>query len=524
MPETGGKQGEQTLQADNQTAQSSSRQIGKPYAVVRGVGILIACFTALCFLCSLGSTAVNFSDLKEQGVELIPENPGSFIRSLILYTAGAGILSWVLRKLHRHLGLKRTVLTVCGVELVLSLALIFLLQYAPVADQKLVADSASQINQGDYSSLDVHSYGYLAAHQNQLGMVSLLRVLFFLFGDGNYLSFQILNAILAVLGIGWCGARIVQQIWESEDTTLWYETLYLTALPILIYVPYLYNDLLSTSLVMIAAALFLDSSFPKHVLSFFVLALAVSLRHNALIPAIAFALAILFSRKYRLNSRLLQIACLAALIWGLNWLIRLPYREALKGVSSIPAIAYVAMGMQGRGGGYNGFNAQVYWNSGGDPDLIQERCLEVMDKSIADWKANPDLFRTFLRFKFQSQWNAPAYECLQMVLYTSNGSSALVASLQNGLLRRLLQSFLKGFELFYYPALTAGVLALRKKDGQNSVLAYTIFGGFLFSMIWEAKSRYILPYMVYGLTIACFGLHAGWQALHRHLPVHKARP
>ena len=46
-----------------------------------------------------------------------------------------------------------------------------------------------------------------------------------------------------------------------------------------------------------------------------------------------------------------------------------------------------------------------------------------------------------------------------------------------------------------------------------SVLAYTIFGGFLFSMLWEAKARYILPYLIYGLPLAAIGLKSFFRFL-----------
>ena len=46
----------------------------------------------------------------------------------------------------------------------------------------------------------------------------------------------------------------------------------------------------------------------------------------------------------------------------------------------------------------------------------------------------------------------------------------------------------------------------RKKDLEDQVLLLTIFGGFLFHMLWEAKGRYILPYFVMMLPMAAIGL------------------
>ena len=46
----------------------------------------------------------------------------------------------------------------------------------------------------------------------------------------------------------------------------------------------------------------------------------------------------------------------------------------------------------------------------------------------------------------------------------------------------------------------------RKKPLEEQVLLITIFGGFLFHMLWEAKGRYILPYFVMMLPMAAVGL------------------
>lgn len=46
----------------------------------------------------------------------------------------------------------------------------------------------------------------------------------------------------------------------------------------------------------------------------------------------------------------------------------------------------------------------------------------------------------------------------------------------------------------------------KKKDLEQQILLITVFGGFLFHMLWEAKGRYILPYFVMLLPMAAVGL------------------
>ena len=45
--------------------------------------------------------------------------------------------------------------------------------------------------------------------------------------------------------------------------------------------------------------------------------------------------------------------------------------------------------------------------------------------------------------------------------------------------------------------------------------AITILGGFLFSIIWEAKSRYVLPYYVLMIVYAAYGIYCIHQMVER---------
>ena len=45
-----------------------------------------------------------------------------------------------------------------------------------------------------------------------------------------------------------------------------------------------------------------------------------------------------------------------------------------------------------------------------------------------------------------------------------------------------------------------------ERAGGSGTLVITVFGGFLFHMLWEAKGRYILPYFVMMLPMAAVGI------------------
>ena len=52
------------------------------------------------------------------------------------------------------------------------------------------------------------------------------------------------------------------------------------------------------------------------------------------------------------------------------------------------------------------------------------------------------------------------------------------------------------------------LISRRKKREplENEILLIVILGGILFHMLWEAKSRYVLPYFVMMLPLAAAGI------------------
>ena len=62
----------------------------------------------------------------------------------------------------------------------------------------------------------------------------------------------------------------------------------------------------------------------------------------------------------------------------------------------------------------------------------------------------------------------------------------------------LLQGFMKVYQLFMYGSIFFLLLADRKgmKNADKYVLLIAVFGGFIFSMLWESKPRYVMPYFL----------------------------
>ena len=53
----------------------------------------------------------------------------------------------------------------------------------------------------------------------------------------------------------------------------------------------------------------------------------------------------------------------------------------------------------------------------------------------------------------------------------------------------------------------------RKNDILQCLMLIGVFGGFLFSILWEAKSRYVLPYIVLLIPYMALGISAAQNCL-----------
>lgn len=103
--------------------------------------------------------------------------------------------------------------------------------------------------------------------------------------------------------------------------------------------------------------------------------------------------------------------------------------------SGVPALSYVAMGMQGssRGNGwYNGFNFSTYADNNLDRGAANQASREAIAASLAHFREDPDYALRFYGTKFLSQWTDGSYFCRQATLQHTDGRAGIVESLYTG--------------------------------------------------------------------------------------------
>ncbi|MCD8326458.1 MAG: glycosyltransferase family 39 protein [Lachnospiraceae bacterium] len=402
---------------------------------------------------------------------------------------------------------------------------------APRDDQALLCSYARFFNEGDFSGLGRGEY--VGIYRQQLGMITLLRVLFFFFGAGNYRSFQYLSAVLAGFLV-YFGYRIVRELAGEEQTAgMIYLLLMLCCIPMYVYVPFVYGDLISCVFLFLAAWMLLSGlrefSWKKAMVCGLAAGLSVQLRQNCLIVIIAFALVLLIKLlSIRKREALILFCSLMAGVLLTGGMVSAIYHDKIPEDSeSMPVLLHIAMGTmwdRENPGWYDFYNLETFETAGYDAAAASEAARETIRDFVVSSVENPAYAADFYYNKMIAQWEAPMYQCLVMNNVIVGEQGRIAASLYRGRLSQLAEAFMNIFQLLVYGAILI-LLFFKRKEWcgiEKYVLLIAVFGGFLFSMIWEAKTRYVLPYMLCMIPYAAVGL-AGLPAekITAKLPVRK---
>lgn len=457
--------------------------------------------------------------------EEIPYEKRDIILVVLLICAGLAFLmyqvsEWILRKGdNREKYIRILLLVVLVYTACFGIVWVFGARCIPVGDQASVCTAAEGFRNGDYSMLTRDSYEkYLFIHPHQLGLTALIELIFAIFGNGNFLAFELLNCLGVTICV-YSGYRITCLL--TEDRRAWIYDLLLSAacFPLLFYVTFVYGEIPSITCSLLAVWMFLAYQ-KKEKVKYLVgccaaCSLACLIRNNSLILLIAFV-CILFvigigKRKWKawLAAGVLILSLLAS-----RWALRTIYeqRADLKLNEGAPMILYIAMGMQkgeGAPGWSNGYILHAYWGEAEfDGALATRIAKQDIQASMAGFRADPLYAARFYQEKFTSQWNDPTYECFAMTHINGWERCGVVNSMYDGKLHALMTWLMNQYQSLIFIGVFLWLIYSfwRKKELEDRVLLITIIGGFLFHMIWEAKGRYILPYFVMMLPMAAIGV------------------
>lgn len=395
----------------------------------------------------------------------------------------------------------------------------------PEADQWNISYYADVFNQGDY--LGFQKGKYIATCPHQLGMVTLLRILYTLTKPYCYLAFRLIS-VASVGIIVYIGYELVRRFSKANAfTELIYLMLAVLCYPMYVYTLFIYGEVSSTAVLFIAALLVVscleDFHWAKVVGLLVCAGLSTQLRQNSLIVLIGFmvVIAVKLIQKFHWKRLVMLLVIPIGILLG-DMTIKGIYKDQFQeDGQAIPTMLYITMGTnweEQNPGWFSGYNYSVFFENDCDPEQATEVAKQDFKAFVSYCIENPSYAVKFYKEKFIAQWNEPMYHCLVMNCKIVEEQSPIMHSLYFGKLRIATEEFMNIYQLVIYTAILGWMLSdlyryskkglqqIKQQGIEQQILMVGIFGGFLFSMIWEAKTRYIFPYFLMMMPYAALGI------------------
>ena len=396
----------------------------------------------------------------------------------------------------------------------------------PTGDQGSIYYSALGFLQGEYGALQSGSYCGLFPHQ--LGLAALEEGLFRLTGMTDYHLLQYIFVGMTVLQTVFLYSMLREMTRDFTWIVLGTVLEGLSMAPVF-YSSWIYGETPYVFFAMLAAwmlAAYAKKGQTRYLICFVAaVTMAMLVRENALILITAFALVAVVRGIVKKDLRLLIAIACAFLLPVLCYQGIFGMYERRSGIAhsdGMPSNDYVYIGLmetEGRYGWDYYPSTQVYYDNDTDSERTKAAVDELLAIRWSEMTAERGYLFRFFKGKVLSQWNAPLYQSLYFTFAHEDvhleRAADFLDSLSTDRFFRVLWLADRIQFVLYLGMLCYFVFAVRKNsDTLGHLLAVTIIGGFLFSVIWEAKTRYIFPYymMMFPTAVVGYAEMAKWAA------------
>lgn len=392
----------------------------------------------------------------------------------------------------------------------------------PYWDQAQVLADAKMFMKGDFSDM---TNLYLKKFPQQFGLI-FCEVPFLKIWD-DFGVFQYMNVVF-ILAIILLSYLLVNELFENETVNFFTIVAVTAFLPMYVYVSFVYGDIPAVAGCLAIALLivnWLKKPLWGHTVTPILLScIFILARENIIIFLIAVAITITVEAIRRKKSYFMIVAVLIVVLPLLSSKLVLKYYEYRGGIqinNPIPSISWIAMGLQGEVedgtgvGYYNGYNEATWWYQGATKAAAKEYVSKDLKERIEFFKDNPKYAYDFFTFKIQEQWLEPSFDSFYMTVTNSENALKMAREFYSSDGPERVTDFMNRFmSVAYSFAFIYMLYALKHGEHPYEMLMAVAFvGGFLFSIIWEAKGRYTMPYFIFMLVYTANGLFVSCKLL-----------
>lgn len=428
----------------------------------------------------------------------------------------------------------KIILLVCAIILYIIVNVLWIqtTKVEPVADQKVVHELAQKIANGEEEQLKKSEY--LERNPQQIGTSYFIATIYNIFNSTNHQIIQYINVLCNIVSIIFMYLIMKQFLKEYKFNTWIYFIISFTFMPLILLSTFVYGDYIGLMLSCVGIYMIMKYADKQKVRYLFVSAMLLALSYIVKSNYLIFVLAIII---YLVLDFLKKKDWKKILFIALFILITLLPNTILKNVisnkleldknRSIPTSAYIYMGMNegSRSNGWYNQTMDYAWTNIDDarthyPERIKERVTELVESPLYTVKFYAKkVISMWTEVQFGSIWyNLPFQANNHEEFLNLMSEDSVFLSVCQGKVNSMLEIFQRAIVLLLLLGTLLAIWKNRKDINLNLILLLTIFlGGFFFHIIWEAKSRYILPYVFILIPVSIIGIEEVINKLFVHI-------
>lgn len=485
--------------------------------------VVAIAFSGLIFLAAFLLTAYNYV-LTDHKFDIRWDSIPVTLVGMVM-VLGVGVLLYlIVRKNRKRVGAFAVVVAVAYV--LTGFYLVVFGRSMPNSDSWVVYEMAKEMASGDLSIINP-TRSYMSYYPQQIGICAFLSwiIRFVRLFPITVEEFHFVMLFYSVFeGITvFALYKAVDALWGNEKIDFAFLYLSLLNFPLLMYSEYLYGEIPALMFFSLGAWMLANLFAGKGrlsidmVLSVIFFGMSVFVRKNSIILILGVFIALFFETIRTKKIRFLLTGIAIGIVAFSVLPMTVKHYEKKSGgtlTTGVTALSYFAMGMQEGPTGpgwYNGFNFDTFEKSGCNPEAANEIAKEAIAARKAEFKESPSLALDFYWRKFVTQWVDGTYSSRESTHVYYGDRSAFISKIYEEtygkyyiLVCNIVQS------IIFLGCLIWAVTSFGKRNGDflwKSFIFIGVFGGFLFHMIWEANSRYILTYacLLYPYAAAGFG-------------------
>lgn len=381
----------------------------------------------------------------------------------------------------------------------------------PVSDQNYTYEKAVYMYNGNTKKIIENNY--LEYYPHQITLAYLWNIVFKIFRTTDYRIIQYLNALANTVTFFmiYKMTKLLETKYSVNSKKTIIVSLSFLALPLLS--TFVYGDIIgicfsSISLYFIMKYVMNNKKYFA-IVSALAMGLSCMARMNNFIITIAILIYLmidLISKKYEKKELIWKI-CIIAIFTTTSILpfkivqSTLTKKYELNENMKFSTIGRLAMGMMEGNRGNGWFNEEIFSPGLTDTEQAKTRYTYLIKDRLNYFASHPIDFVKFYIKKIASMWTENTYASLWYNQSFNNGNEITESAQQKDNIIQKFQDIIMMYQktVIIYIFFSIILILLKNKHNiENEVILFILIfvGGFLFHVLWEAKSRYVIPYIV----------------------------